>query len=185
MQLIRAAAMAMLIAITTIGSSQAVVVYRFETTSLTNLIYVIGEARFTDAAFAAGATSGVINEVGGFEPGGLLSFFLDMSVPFQVAFDVNAPQPSAVLSFDFVLGLTLTGSFHAGESGPYQITGVDGLIGYGTDDNASVCFGGVGEFCSATGVWRLVEVPEPSALVLMMGAAGALGGLSSRRRINR
>jgi hypothetical protein len=99
------------------------------------------------------------------------------------------------VDFNFaVLGNYLTGSYHAGGSlteqwEGFSTTGVEWLVGFGSDGNA--CYGrqdptvlddrpGYGNACRATGVFKRVE--EPSSL-LLLGLAAITTHYWTRRRV--
>lgn len=172
------------------ASSDAAVVYRFEAASLAGLTSVEGSAIFDDGAFALGGAQPFVDTFGA-DYDGLVSFVLTFGAPGGYAYEFNAGPSLGNALFrshiqgGFGLGEDfLTGSFHAGGSSTEQADGTTAgniwALGFGTDDPSVICFGGVGERCTATGIWRRVEVTEPASTAVFLLAVA--GGLMATRR---
>lgn len=153
-------------------SAVADVLYQFEATEGD----ITASARFTDEAFANGQTSGFIVAEGPQQPGGLLALAIGNGLNYQ---GEQTPFINE-LSFSFLLGATLGGELTA-----YSASGTNGyswngeVIGFGTDNNTSECYGPVGT-CWARGVWRqqlstqLFDVPVPAGAILLVAPLAAL-----------
>lgn len=172
------------------SNSDAAVVYRFEETSLVGLTSVEGTAIFDDGAFALGGAYLFIDPFSTIYDG-LISFVLTFGAPGGYAYEFNAGPTMGNSHFrshiqgGFGLGDDfLTGGFHAGGSWTEQADGATAgnvwTLGFGTDNPSVVCYGGVGEHCTATGVWRRVEVEEPASMAVFLLAVA--GGLMATRR---